>query len=98
MKLYELVEKNEDFEKIKRIAGITKDINEVDENGWSALMFAINNNETKIVDILIDEGADVNIEDKDGNTPLKLARENGNRKIITLLFKAGAILPSQRRA
>jgi len=91
MKLYEMVMKNENFDKIKRTSKVSKNINEKAENGWPAIMFAINNNDAKIVDLLIENGADVNFEDEDGLTPLKFARMNGNRSIVSLLLKAGAM-------
>lgn len=91
MKLYEMVDKNESFDRITKIAKFSKNINErSSENGWTALMFAINNGSAKIVDVLIESGADVNIEDLNGLTPIKFARRTGNKEIVSLLLKAGA--------
>ncbi len=89
MKLYELVAMNENFDKIKALAKY-RNVNDVNKDGWSALMFAIENNNLGIVDVLIEEGADVNIEDKNGLTPIVLARRVRNEKIVSLLLKAGA--------
>lgn len=90
MRLYEMVAKRESFDNIARVSRLSKNIDEKADNGWTALMFAIDNNDANVVDTLIENGADVNFETPDGLTPLRFARMNGNEKIISLLLKAGA--------
>jgi ankyrin repeat protein len=45
-------------------------INDLDEYGWSPLMYAVLNKDSERVDQLISIGADLNTQDKDGITPL----------------------------
>ena len=66
------------------------DINETDDDGDTALMWAIRRNYNKIVNILINAGSDVNCENNDEETPLSIARENGNNYLVGVLHKAGA--------
>lgn len=44
----------------------------------------------KIVDVLIQNGADVNIVDYYGRTPIFMAARNGNQKIVESLIRANA--------
>ena len=63
------------------------DINEVDENGQSLLMFT----DTSGVDYLLKKGADPNLQDSFGKTALMYFSEDPCiKKIMVLLLKAGA--------
>ena len=62
------------------------DVNRCDEDGSTALMYALNN--PNIVEVLLKAGADINIKDEDGCTALDLARNGGNNEVIKLLEAA----------
>lgn len=47
-----------------------EDVNAQDEQGWSALFYAIYRGDAAMVQKLLDRGADVNLQDRDGATPL----------------------------
>lgn len=55
------------LEVIKFLAEKTKDINHTNNEGYSALTLAIQDNSGKVVDYLISEGATTAVLDKDGN-------------------------------
>lgn len=67
------------------------DINYKDEvTGYTALMFAVSNENVDLTTILIHFCADVNVQDNKGNTPLHLAVFNSQSKIVNLLLNKGA--------
>ena len=65
------------------------DVNETDDNNQSPLFHAVENNNIKAVEFLIENKADVEIADDSGVTPLILAISNNNTKIAELLIKEG---------
>ena len=66
------------------------DINEVDEDGWSALFHSVSKNNVNFVDCLLENGADPNICDNSNRTPLHEAVGEDNKTIAALLIEAGA--------
>lgn len=69
------------------------DINAVDRNGFTALHIAVNNNDTKLVDFLINlKNVNLNLADSNGNSPLYYACLNGNETIAGMLFFKDALL------
>jgi uncharacterized protein len=71
------------------------EIGHINNLGWTALLEAIilgdgGPRHTKVVRLLVDEGADVNLADSNGTTPLAHASQSGYRKIIEILVAAGA--------
>ena len=60
-------------------------INNINENGNTALILAVNYGYQEIVKMLIKVGANLNIQNKDGNTALDIAKKNNNAEIINLL-------------
>ncbi len=67
------------------------DPNAADEDGATALMYAVWQQDPEVVRLLISVGADVNAADKDGNTALMAAVQDGNcLGIVKDLLAAGA--------
>lgn len=64
----------------------------VDENGKTALMRAIEENDLFAVQNLLSAGANINACDKDGRTPLMLAAYNGLVSIVEMLLSAGGAI------
>lgn len=64
-----------------------KDINAVDRNGNTPLIYAIKNNECRVSKYLIENGANISIKNKYGNTPLHVACHMGNMHLVKLIFK-----------
>lgn len=93
--LYENEQEKIDGEKIiKRITVlVANDINAVDNNGYTSLMYASQYGYTKLVKSLIVAGADVNkIHNTVGSTALIIA---ANSKILDALLEAGATIESK---
>lgn len=64
-------------------------VNTSDCYGYTALMYACRfNRRSKVVQVLLKNGADANRKSKDGRTALDFAKENGNYAIITLVGRA----------
>jgi ankyrin repeat protein len=81
-----------DTESIKAILQKAKNIDAVDRDGYSSLMWAAYNehDNTEIIQSLLDRGANVNLKAKNGTTALSWALQKGNTKTVALLKKAGA--------
>jgi hypothetical protein len=58
--------------------------------GWSALTFAVYNNNIHIVNKLLKKGADINAQSDNGWTALTIAVYNGNAQMLHLLIEKGA--------
>jgi len=65
-------------------------VNARDDNGETALIMAVFNEQIKIVELLLEAGADVNVMAVNGETALMLAKEWENNEIIEMLKEAGA--------
>ena len=66
-------------------------VNAFNEDGDTALIFAIIRGNTKIIKLLLEHGADVNASTKDGDTALMVASINNNNiEIVKLLLEYGA--------
>ena len=70
------------------------DIDIKNDNGQTALMFAVATNRLDIVSLLVDAGADVNAQDNQGNYVLQVAllpySNYGDSRIFEYLIKHGA--------
>ena len=77
-----------DYDLVKKIYPFVLDINERDVNGWSALMVAIYNHHTDIVDFLLKNNASVDIVNNNGTTCLMYAKDAALRtKDYTIIDK-----------
>ncbi|XP_073826645.1 uncharacterized protein isoform X2 [Musca autumnalis] len=68
----------------------TVNINEIDENDKTPLMYAIAYDQFELAMELIGKGARVNLQDKDGNTALFYAVEKNNIPLASCLLERGA--------
>jgi len=65
-------------------------VNATDQDGWSALLFAVTSGNLAVVSRLLAERADPNLASKDGQTPLMGAVIGGNPVVVKALLAAGA--------
>lgn len=70
------------FRMLMQQQGATELINEVDDNGYTALHFCMYYPSPKYAKILIDNGADIHLVTNDGFTPLALATQHGSPNLI----------------
>ncbi|MFZ1612818.1 MAG: ankyrin repeat domain-containing protein, partial [Holophaga sp.] len=85
------------LEAIKMNLAEGKNINEPDSNGWTPLMWAINNRQIAAADLLLNHGADPNLQATDscksylkGATALILAAADGQEDAIKALHRKNA--------
>jgi len=70
------------------------DVNAPESDGTTALHWAVQKDDTDLVDRLIKAGANVNAKNDYGSTPMSEAAINGNAAILERLLKAGADVES----
>ena len=75
---------------VKQHLAAGTDVNAEDDEGWTALVYAIVKDREKIVELLIANGADVNAKMSKGWTPLDIAIEFEHSEIADILRKNGA--------
>ncbi|MBN8827658.1 MAG: ankyrin repeat domain-containing protein [Sphingobacteriia bacterium] len=79
--------KHNKYQNIKALLDINANIiNLQDENGNSALHYAVLSKNTKIVKLLMDKGANLNLLNFEGYSPIHLAVEKSLFSILELLF------------
>ncbi len=66
------------------------DVNSQENDGWTALMQAVENGEKEIVEFLVSKKADVNERDEDNKTAEQHARENDQADLVSLFEKLAA--------
>jgi len=66
------------------------DVNETDNEGRTALMFAVTNMHRDSANVLLEHGADVNLKANDGSTALMLAASSGGSDLARALLSRGA--------
>ena len=66
------------------------DVNVINAIGRTAAHYAVEKNDLRALQQLIDRGADVNVADKHGKTLLDLWQRHENKEMLELLQKAGA--------
>jgi len=64
------------------------EVNALDKNGWTALMWAAFKSSVETAELLIKNGADVTLQEKLNYTALKFAEGHGCKKMIKLLKEA----------
>lgn len=82
---------NRNVEKVREMLSVEgANIDELTEDGRNALFIAIENKDTKMVEVLLQGGVDPNYESYDGTTALKMCWRSQNRSIEKLLGQYGA--------
>ncbi len=76
--------------RLERLIQVGANVNAVDENGSTALMWAAQEGHAGSVTTLLANGADVNIANVSGSTALMYAIGSGNANIVTQVLDAGA--------
>ncbi len=76
---------------IERLAANGDDVNEVDDAGLTALIYAVKRNQKEALLALLKSGANINLGDIElGNTPLNHAILQGNTTLLRILVEKGA--------
>jgi ankyrin repeat protein len=81
--------KGDDIPSLKAFADAGLDVNSQNSSKETALIYAIQNAETKTVKILL-ERADINKVDGNGNSPIHFALQKKKDEIVDLLLEKGA--------
>jgi len=66
-------------------------------NGWTALHFACDLGDFKLLELLIRNGARMDIESPDGDTALTIAAESGRFNLVMWMVRNGAYVNARRR-
>lgn len=82
--------KSEILDKVLKMPGIAKLINQRLQSGWSALELAVDRGHLECIAILLKAGAEINTVDVDGNSPLHVAAKRNNLKVVQELIAKGA--------
>ena len=78
------------LEMTKLLLSSGADVKPVDEDGWTALIWAAWTGMPTVVEELIKAGSDVNALDNQKQSALMIAAQRGNDKVVELLINAGA--------
>ena len=82
--IFEAIEKK-DLTSIALLIVKKCDFNQLNQDGKTPLIYAIENNYVDIILVLVKNGAKTNLTDRDGNTPLSIARQLGYKEIEKIL-------------
>ena len=80
--------RNRSFESVKALLTAYPDVDAVDWEGYTVLMFAAVSGQHEIVNALLNYGADVNMKNKVGSSALMMA--SGYPKVFKKLHEVGA--------
>jgi ankyrin repeat protein len=75
---------------IQKLVAAKANVNATQNDGATALHWAVFRSDKEMVDMLLKAGADPKAANRDGSTPLWLASVNGDAAILTSLLGAGA--------
>lgn len=78
------------FAKLSELLTASADVNRKQNDGTTALHWAVYHDDESAVDLLLEHGADANAVNQYGSRPLALACTNGNAVIVEKLLNAGA--------
>ncbi len=78
------------FEMTKLLLENGADVKAVDEDNWTALLWASWTGMPTVVDALVKAGSDVNALDNQKQSALMIAAQRGNEKVVEILINAGA--------
>ncbi|VDH89965.1 Hypothetical predicted protein [Mytilus galloprovincialis] len=73
-------------EVVQRLFSMTDTNAKASKDGQTALMLAVSQGRTEMVNMLIDSGADINVQDDEGSTALMCACEHGHTDIVKILL------------
>ena len=75
----------EAIEMSKALIAAKENVNEQDNDGWTALMYAIRDNNTEFIDTLLKAGANIKLKNKAGQTAETIAQDRKRTEVIELL-------------
>lgn len=78
------------IEDARRLLDEGADVNYVDENGHTALHYAVFQCKADLIQLFVDRNADVNSVDRNGNTSLHMSAKAGEYNFCAYLLKKGA--------
>ena len=87
LELFELIKNNDLEGVIKAIENGAKVDLQNRHWGKTALHYAVEKGNLKIIKYLVEKGADANLQNEGGRTALHYAKQKGNQEIIDLLTK-----------
>jgi uncharacterized protein len=77
--------KNGDREALEKALSAGADVNEQDEQGWTALNWAAGAGDAETVRFLLDRGADATLTGRDNRTPLMIAKAADRKEVAEIL-------------
>jgi ankyrin repeat protein len=98
LSLFHVAIQSENTEIIKQLLLAGVDINQLNEAGETALYAATVDNQKKIFDFLLENGANPNTPTVTGSTPLQAAKDRENKYMIDRLSPAVAKTPKGRKS
>jgi ankyrin repeat protein len=87
-----------DLARVQQLIAGEIDVNSLDDDSFSALHFAVQENHIDVVRILLDHGATVDVKDCYGNTPLMRALDSCYAAMAMDMPDPGAIIKMLLRA